>query len=99
LDGALVGRERLAPEKVEFRAEGFEPGGIDAVDALLAGRRIDDQPGILENLQMLRNRRAADGQAPRQLADRAGVLRQPLEYRAPGGVGEGGPSVVRVSHG
>ena len=83
LDDRLVGRERLGPEAVKFSSKRCQPIGVDLVDALLAGSLVDDETGVLQDLQMLRDRRPADGQLTGQLADRAGVLDQPLEDRPP----------------
>ena len=98
LDDRLVGRERLGPEAVEFGPKHCQPIRVDLVDALLAGSFVDDETGVLQHLQMLRDRRPADGQLTGQLADRAGVLDQPLENRPPGRISQCRPAIRRVSH-
>src|SRR5919106_5187334 len=88
LDGHLVSRQSLAPEPIEFRAKAGQPIGIDSVNALFAGRRIDHEAGVFEYFQVLRDRRPADRQGTSQLTNRARMLDQQLEDRAPGRVAE-----------
>src|SRR3954452_24425207 len=84
LDGRLVGGERLVPEVVEVSAQQAQSLGIDLVDAPGADSLVDDQPGVLEHLQVLRDGGPADRQLPGQLTDRPGPLGQVLEDRPPG---------------
>src|SRR5262245_3314313 len=98
LDDRLEGRQRLVPKPVELGPQCGQPLGVDLVDALLAGPDVDDEAGVLQDLEVLRDRGPADRQITGQLADRARALRQPLEDRAPGRVGEHCPAALRVSH-
>src|SRR3954469_22797819 len=86
LDDGLVGRQGAAPEPVEVGAQRGQAGRVDAVDPAVAGRLVDDQPGVLEDLEVLGDGWAADRQAAGDLADGARTLGEPLEDRAAGGV-------------
>lgn len=84
LGGYLVGCQRLAPKPVEVSAKTGQSIGIDSIDALFAGRRVDHEPSVLEYFQVLRNRRPRDRQGKSQLANRARMLNQQFENRMPG---------------
>jgi len=45
----------------EIRAQGFEPLGIELIQAASADGAIDDQMSLLENTKVLGNRGAANG--------------------------------------
>jgi MFS family permease len=52
LDGRFVGGQGLVPEVVEVAAQQAQSLGIDLVDASRADSLVDDQPGVLEHLQV-----------------------------------------------
>src|SRR3954471_3561566 len=64
-------RERLVPERVEVGAQVGQCLRIHLVEAAGADLAVDDQAGVLEDLQVLRDRGAADRELAGQLADRA----------------------------
>jgi hypothetical protein len=45
LDGCLEGRQGLAPEPVEVRAQGADPVRVEPVDPAVARPPVDRQPG------------------------------------------------------
>ena len=57
----------------------------------------DDQPGLLEHLQMTRHRRLRDAQAASRLADRRRTLRQALDHLEADGMGERAKRIVSQS--
>jgi hypothetical protein len=59
-DGLLKAGQRAAPELIEFGPELLETVGIDLVDAAIAVGPVGDQPGVLEDLEVLRDGRPAD---------------------------------------
>ena len=75
-----------------------QPGGIDSVDAVLAGRRVDNEPGDFEDFQVLRDGRPADRQGSSELTNRAWMLDQPLKDRPPGRISQCRPAIRRISH-
>ena len=78
----------LIPEPVQPAAQFAQAVGIDEIHAARAFGAVEHQAGILECLQVLRHRRAADRQSRGQFAHRARTLAQALEHAAAGGVGE-----------
>ena len=64
---------------VEVTAEQAQPLGIDLVDAPGADPLVDDQPGVLEHLQVLRDGGPAHGQFAGELPDRPRTLGEALE--------------------
>ena len=80
----------MVPEVVEVAAQQAQPLGVELIDASGADSLVDDQPGVLEHLQVLRDGRPADGQLAGELADRARSLAQVLEDRPPGRIAERG---------
>ena len=54
--------------------------------------------GIFEHSQMLRDRRAADRELPRQIDDRARSIRQPFQNGQPGGITQCQERGISVSH-
>jgi hypothetical protein len=67
------------------------------IDAAGTSRRVADQPGVLQHLQMLRDGRPADRQLARELTDRTWPVGKAFEDRPPGRIPEGGPSISSVS--
>jgi hypothetical protein len=72
---------------------------VGLVDPMLARRPVNDEPGVLEYLQVLRDRRPADRKRIRQLAHGLGVCCEALEDGPPGRVAECRPAARRVSLG
>src|SRR6185437_6548620 len=97
-DGGLEGRQRLIPELVQVDAKSGDAVRVELVDAACAGCSIDDQPGVLEHFEVLRDRRSADRQLPRQIADGPGVIAEAFEDRSPRRITEGRQSAYIVSH-
>jgi hypothetical protein len=91
-------RHGAVPELVEPGAHGAQPLRIDGVDAARPILAVADQAGVLQHLQVLRDRGPADRQARGDLAHRARPGRQPLQHPAAGGIGQGGEGGVVVSH-
>src|SRR4051794_26803098 len=77
--GALERLERVVPEAIEIGAEGLDPSGVQFVEASVAGGTTDDQARVLQDPQMLRDRRRADRKIARELAARQRAVQQPLE--------------------
>src|SRR5436190_12851566 len=88
-DSPLEIGERRRPELVEVLAQGCEGLGIELVDPPVPLGAVDHQIGVLEDAQMLRDRRAADGEIRRQLADGKRALTQLGEDRPASGVADG----------
>ena len=68
------------------------------IDAAVARGPVDDEPRVLEDLQVLGHRGATDGQLARELSDRARPFRETLEDRASRRVTEGSPGISLVSN-
>ena len=87
--GALVGREGVVPKAIEVRTQRFDTGRIQLVEATVPMRPIDYQMRVLQDPQMLRDRRPADRKTARELADRLRSLEQALEDCSPGRIAQG----------
>jgi hypothetical protein len=85
---ALVRGEGVIPETIEVRPEGFDARRVQLVEAAVSIRTIDDQVRLFENSQVLRDRRAADREGLRELADRLRSLKQSFEDGSPGWIAE-----------
>src|SRR5580704_7629520 len=81
--------ERIRPELIEPATQGAEPIGIDPIDAPGALRAIDDEAGLLQRLEVLRDGWTADRETCRDHSDRRGARTQRLEDGAAGGIGQG----------
>src|SRR5665213_696079 len=79
LDGRLEGRQGSVPELVEVHTQSIHPGRVELIDATGTNGQVDNEPCVLEHLQVLGDRRPADWQLARQLTDRAWTIGQPLE--------------------
>src|SRR6266567_5116221 len=86
--GGLERRQGSVPEPVEVRAQRAHPVRVELVDAAGSQLAVADETRLLEDLQMLGDRRPADRQLGRQLADGAWPLTDPLEDRPTRGVAE-----------
>src|SRR5262249_41516614 len=81
-------RQCLAQKLAEPLAQRAEPVGVDVVDAPGALGPVRHQARLLQHLEMLRYRRAADRKSARDRADRLGSELEPLEYPAAGRIGQ-----------
>ena len=90
--------ERLRPGLVQPLAQRAQAVRVDVVDAARAFGAIDDEPSLLQDLEMLRDGGAAHRKGTRELANgrRAFVL-QALEHLAACRVGKRGQGHC-VSH-
>lgn len=79
----------LGPEPVELCVQQMDAVRGASVDPSRADRLVDDKPGGLEDLEVLRYRRSPDGQIESQFAHRPGPLGEPLEDRPRGGCQNG----------
>jgi len=52
-DGRLERRQGLIPELVQIGTKGADPVRVQLVDAACAGGPVDDQPGVLQHLEVL----------------------------------------------
>jgi hypothetical protein len=74
------------------------PFGVDLVQPSGADRPVQDQARLLEHPQVLRDRRTADGQEPRELPNRGRPLDEQLEDGAPRRVTERRKSILVSLH-
>lgn len=88
-DFRLESGERLVPELVEPFPERAEAIGVDVVHAARPLGAIRHQTRQLQDLEMLRDGRPADGHVARDLADRARPGAQVLEDFPPRGICQG----------
>src|SRR3954463_15110955 len=86
---SLEGGQRALPEPVEVGAQDRQPGRVDAVEAARARLAVDDQPDVLEHLEVLGHGWAADRQLGRQLAHRPRPVGQAVEDRPARRVAQG----------
>src|SRR4051812_47586535 len=93
------GGQRLVPEGVEVGAQVGDGLRIHLVEAARADLAVDHQPGVLQDLEVLRDRRTADRKPFGELADRSRARHQALEDGLARGVAEGGHRSSYVSHG
>src|SRR3954452_24676611 len=73
---SFKGGQRALPEPVEVGAQDRQPGWVDLVQAACARLTVDDQPDVLEHLEVLGHGGAADRQLGRQLAHRSRTVGQ-----------------------
>jgi hypothetical protein len=66
----LEGVEGIGPEVLEPGAHLAEPLRVDLVEPSRPDRLVADEAGLLEDAQVLRHGRPADGQAACELDDR-----------------------------
>jgi len=78
----------MGPEAIEVGAQRVDACGIQLVDSPISDRSIDDQVRVLQDPQVLRDRRTADREAARELADWLRPLKQTFEDRPAGGITE-----------
>src|SRR3954454_15450144 len=68
-------RERLVPEGVEVGPQVGQGLRVHLVEAARADLAVDHEPGVLQDLEVLRDRGTADRELAGELADRAGPAR------------------------
>src|SRR5690348_1114711 len=83
LGGGPEALQRVTPERVEVLAERGDRLRVDVVDAARARRTIDDEPDVLQHLQVLGDGRPADRKLVRQLPDGPRTVAQPFEDLPP----------------
>ena len=89
----------MGPELVEVVAQRCEACWIELVEPAIPGRAVRDEVCVLEDTEVLRDRRSADGEPPCEIADRERSIDQAEEDGSPGGFAEGVELRVLVSHG
>jgi hypothetical protein len=94
----FVGRQGFGPEPVELGAKGTHAVRVELVNAAIACPPVDNQPSVLQHLQVLGDRGASDRELRCELADRSRAVSEALENRAPRCVGQGRPCLGLVSH-
>ena len=78
-----------APHRVEAALEADQPDGIQAVVAARPLGPLQDESGRLQHAEVLRDRRPADGEVRRQVADGPLAVAEALHDGPPRGVAEG----------
>ena len=78
----------MVPKTIEVGTQGVDAGRIQLVEAAVPLRPIDHEMRVLQDPQVLRNRRPADLKTARQLADWLRSLEQSLENCAPGRIAQ-----------
>jgi hypothetical protein len=92
-------RERLVPERVEVGPQVGQCLRVHLVEAAGADLAVDHQPRVLEDLEVLRDRRAADRELAGELADRERPGDEALEDRLSRGVAQRSHRCSYVRHG
>jgi hypothetical protein len=86
LDGARVGRQCFGPEPVQLGAQRADPVRVDRVDVAITDVTIHYESCLLQDLEVLGDCGATDGQVRGELADGLWTVCKTLEDRAPGRV-------------
>ena len=73
-DLAAKGAERLSPELFEVFADSFKTFGIELVESTISFGSIRNQVGLLEDAQVLRDGRTADGKFASEVDDGFGTV-------------------------
>jgi len=79
----------MIPESIEVVTESIDARGVQFVQPPVPGWAIDDEAGVFQDAQVLRDRRTAHGEAARELADRLRSIQQTFEDRPAGRIAEG----------
>ncbi len=90
----FVAGQSPLPEGVELIPQRGHCRRIEPVDMPGAGRAFTDKAGVLEDLEVLGDRRPADRQLRGQLSHRLRPLGQAADDGAPGGVRQHAPAVT-----
>jgi hypothetical protein len=83
--------------EVELGAQLGEAVRVDPLDAVLARMAVDDQPGALQHLEVLRDGGVADRQLAGELADGVRTLGEAFEDGASRRVAQRRPAIGRVA--
>ncbi len=79
----------MIPKAIEVRAQRLDARGVQFVESTVSIGPIDDQMCVLQDSQVLRDRRAGDRETTGEFADRLRPIEQPLENGPPGGIAQG----------
>ena len=79
----------MVPEAVEVGTKRLDAGRIQLVQATISIGPIHHEVRVLQDPQVLRDRRPADGKTAREFADRLRPLEEPLEDGPPGWIAQG----------
>ena len=78
----------MIPEAVEVGAKRLDAGRIQFVEAAISVGPIHDEMGVLQDSQVLRDGRSADGETSRQFTNRLRSLKEPLQNGSPGRIAQ-----------
>jgi len=79
----------VVPKAIEVRAQRLDARGVEFVESAVSIGPIDDQMGVLQDSQVLGDRRPGYGETPGEFADRLRPVEQPLEDGPPGRIAQG----------
>jgi len=79
----------MVPESIEVGAQRIDARWIQLVESPGTDSAIDHQVRVLEDPQVLRDRRPAHRKVASQLTDRQGAVQEPFEDRATGRIAQG----------
>ena len=82
----LEGAERIGPEALQVGAERGEPVGVDAVEMPGAVLALGHETRSLQDAEVLRDGRPADGERGRDVDDGARTVSKEFQDRPPGRV-------------
>jgi len=86
--GFLERGEGVIPELVEVLPQGVDAGGVQLVQAAVAGGPVEHEVRLLQNTQVLRDRRPTHRKLTGQLTHRKRTIEQTFEDGAPGRIGQ-----------
>jgi hypothetical protein len=89
LGGVGEAGQRIAPERLQERAQSGQGLRVDGVDPPIAVGPVGDQAGVLEHLEVLAHRGARHRQAAGDLDHRLGTVAQALQDQSPSAIAEG----------
>lgn len=81
--------EGLAPELFEIFAQCCKAGRIELIQAAIARRAVDHQVRLFQDAEVLRYRRAGDGEVFGQFSDGYRSVEEARQDGAAGGIAEG----------
>src|SRR5262245_6639286 len=90
--------ERAAPELIEVLPNVLQPRRVHLIQVARAPPCREDEPGLLQHLQVLGDGRSRDGEIARDLRDRARAVDEAFKDRSAGGIAQGGKGARNVSH-
>jgi hypothetical protein len=92
------GFESVIPEPVKISAQAFDAGRVQLVDAAVSDLVIENEVGVLEHTQVLRDRRPANRESLGDLVDGGRPFGQALENGQPGWISQRDQLLHTVSH-